>query len=167
MSESSHGADTGPRHRDVEVLVAVLTALFAVIVIIGSLNVGIGWAPDGPRAGFFPFYIGALILGASVVNIGYAIVEVPRQKLFADWHQLGRVVSVVVPTAVYVALINWIGIYVSSALLIGFFMKWLGKYRWTITLPLAIGVPILLFIVFERWFLVPLPKGPVEEWLGY
>jgi hypothetical protein len=24
-----------------------------------------------------------------------------------------------------------------------------------------------LFFMFERWFLVPLPKGPLEAWLGY
>jgi hypothetical protein len=28
-------------------------------------------------------------------------------------------------------------------------------------------VPIALFLMFERWFLVPLPKGPLEAWLGY
>lgn len=167
MSKSSHGADAGPRHRDVEAAVAVLIALFAVIVIIGSLRVGIGWASDGPRAGFFPFYIGVLILGSSVVNLGYAIVENPPKKRFAEWSQLSRVISVVIPTAIYVGLINWIGIYVASGLLIGFFMKWLGKYRWSLAVALAIGVPIVLFIVFEKWFLVPLPKGPVEELLGY
>jgi hypothetical protein len=28
-------------------------------------------------------------------------------------------------------------------------------------------VPVLLFLVFERWFLVPLPKGPLEALFGY
>ena len=27
--------------------------------------------------------------------------------------------------------------------------------------------PVALFLMFEIWFLVPLPKGPVEEWLGF
>jgi hypothetical protein len=25
----------------------------------------------------------------------------------------------------------------------------------------------VFFLIFERWFLVPLPKGPLEAWLGY
>ena len=29
------------------------------------------------------------------------------------------------------------------------------------------AVPIALFILFEIWFLVPLPKGPIEDLLGY
>jgi hypothetical protein len=28
-------------------------------------------------------------------------------------------------------------------------------------------VPLVLFMMFERWFLVPLPKGPLEAWLGF
>jgi hypothetical protein len=28
-------------------------------------------------------------------------------------------------------------------------------------------VPVILFMVFELWFLVPMPKGPLESWLGY
>lgn len=167
MSEGSPGSGAGPRHRDVEAGVAVATGLFAVIVIIGSLKAGIDWASDGPRAGFFPFYIGLFILASSVINFGYAIVENPRAKLFAGWDQIARVISVVIPTGIYVALIPWLGIYVSSVLLIGLFMRWLGKYRWPATLALAVGVPLVFFIVFERWFLVPLPKGPVEDWLGF
>ena len=59
-----------------------------------------------------------------------------------------------------------LGIYLSSALLIGYFMVRYGKYRWAITLPVAIGVPLLFFLVFERWFLVPLAKGPLERLMG-
>ena len=28
-----------------------------------SLRVGIGWADDGPRSGYFPFYIGLMLIG--------------------------------------------------------------------------------------------------------
>jgi hypothetical protein len=28
-------------------------------------------------------------------------------------------------------------------------------------------VPLVVFVVFERWFLVPLPKGPLEALFGY
>ena len=72
-----------------------------------------------------------------------------------------------VPAAVYVALVPTLGIYVSSALLLAVFMRWLGGYRWDLVLALALGVPLLFFLLFEFWFLVPLPKGPVEDLLGY
>jgi hypothetical protein len=30
----------------------------------------------------------------------------------------------------------------------------------------SIGTMVAFFLVFERWFLVPLPKGPIEALLG-
>jgi hypothetical protein len=166
MSEHAQGA--GPPQRGVEIGVAIATAIFALIVIAGSLKAGINWGVEGPRAGFFPFYVGIAILIASAVNLLHAG-AIPAQRRFAEWGQLWQVLSVVVPTAIYVAMIAWfgVGIYVSSALLIAFFMKWLGNYGWHLIAPIAIGVPILTFVVFERWFLVALPKGPIEAWLGF
>ena len=137
------------------------------LVIVGSLKAGINWGAEGPRAGFFPFYIGLFILLSSMVNLFSAIMDIPKDKLFAEWGQLGRVFSVIVPTAVYVALIPLIGIYVSSTMLIALFMKWLGKYSWPIVAAVSIGVPIAIFLMFEKWFLVPLPKGPLETMLGF
>jgi hypothetical protein len=167
MSEGTHRAPrAGPSQRLVEQGTAIATGVFAAIVIFGSLAAGIDWGVEGPRAGFFPFYVGVAILIASVVNFIHARAE-PADDRFADWHQLRQVGSVVLPTAVYVAVIPFIGIYVSSALLIAFFMKRLGNYGWRMIIPIAAGVPLLAFVVFERWFLVPLPKGPLEAWLGY
>ena len=53
-----------------------------------------------------------------------------RQGYSPTWRQLFQVLSVALPTAVYVALIPIIGIYVASALLIALFMIWLGRYGW-------------------------------------
>jgi hypothetical protein len=167
MSEGRQGFVSGPGQRTVELGMAVFTAIFALVVIYGSVRVGHGWAFDGPQAGFFPFYIALFILGASIVNFWQSWLEIPRAKLFAEWGQLRQVMSVVLPAALYVVLVPWIGIYLSSMVLIATFMKWLGGYRWGMVLPIAIGVPLVTFIIFERWFLVPLPKGPIEEWLGF
>jgi putative tricarboxylic transport membrane protein len=168
MTEKSHGvAGTGPTHRSVEIGVAVAMILFSLIVIYGSVQVGVNWASDGPRAGFFPFYIALMILVASNINLFQAISSGPRARLFAEWGQLGQVLRVVIPAGIYVALVPWIGMYLASALLIGVFMRWIGRYGWQTVLPIAIGVPMLTFIVFEKWFLVPLPKGPIEDLLGF
>ncbi len=167
MKKGRFSAEAGPSHRAVETGVALVTTGFAVLVIVGSLKAGINWGAEGPRAGFFPFYIGLFILLASMVNLFSAFMDMPRDKLFAEWGQLFRVVAVIVPTAVFVAAIPWVGIYVSSALLIALFMFWLGKYPPHFVAAISIGVTVATFLVFEKWFLVPLPKGPVETWLGF
>ena len=74
--------------------------------------------------------------------------------------------SVVVPTAIYVGLMPFTGLYLASIVFIAWFMRWLGKYSWTMVAPVAIGMPIIVYIVFEKYFLVALPKGPIEQWLN-
>jgi putative tricarboxylic transport membrane protein len=166
MTDDTQG-NAGPTHRSVEIGVAIFVAVFALIVIAGSIQAGIGWGAEGPKAGFFPFYVGLLILISSVVNFYHAVQEGKGGPLFADWGQLRQVLSVLIPTAIYVALIPWIGIYVASILLIAVFMRWLGKYGWAMVAAIAVGLPVVTFMIFEKWFLVPLPKGPVEALLGF
>jgi hypothetical protein len=163
--KSQHAKPAGPSHTWVEIGVVALTTLFGVIVIIGSLQAGIDWGAEGPRAGFFPFYLGLSIIIASAVNLYHALAD-RNDALFAEWGQLWQVLLVLAPTTLYVALIPYIGIYVASFVLVAVFMKWLGRYAW----PLSLGVPaatiVLVYVMFEKWFLVPLPKGPIEDWLG-
>jgi hypothetical protein len=129
--------------------------------------VGASWADDGPQAGYFPFYVGLIILISSLANLVIAWVGRGPRGTFVEYGQLGSVLQVFIPAALFVAAISWIGIYVAAALYITIFMAWLGKYRPWVIAPVAIGVPIALFLLFEVWFLVPLPKGPLEAALGY
>lgn len=158
-------SNTGPTHKLVEAGVTLAIALFGAIVIFGSLKAGINWGPEGPRAGFFPFYIGIFIVVSSAINLWHGLRE-DNDGLFAEWGQLRQVLSVVIPTAIYVGSMPFIGLYVSSMVFIAWFMRWLGKYNWIIVLSVALGMPIVTYLIFERWFMVPLPKGPLEEWLG-
>lgn len=164
---AEEAAGAGPSHRNAEIGVAILMAIVAVIGVIGSLKVGIGWAAEGPRAGFFPFYISVIILISCAINIASALRHPDDGSSFATWSQLGKVMQVLVPTAIYALAVPYIGIYVASALLIALFMRWFGRYNWAIIAAVAVGLPIVTFVTFEIWFLVPLPKGPLEAALGF
>ena len=167
MSESSRTSSESVRTRWPEVAVAVLLQALAVLVIVDSLRVGVGWADDGPRSGYFPFIIGALLFASA----SWILVTQLRQwrtdtAEFAERAQLRQVASMAVPIALYVAAIALAGLYVASFGLIAWFMVRHGRYRLPATAAVAIGVPLAAFLVFERWFLVPLPKGPLEAMLG-
>jgi hypothetical protein len=129
------------------------------------LQVGAGWAAEGPQAGFFPFYVCVVIVISCGINL-FHILRERDDSVFAQWVQLRQVLAVVIPSTVYVFAVPVLGMYVSSGLLIAVFMKWLGRYGWPLVLIVSIGVPVITFLMFERWFLVPLPKGPLEDWLG-
>jgi putative tricarboxylic transport membrane protein len=151
-----------------ELIVAAVLVLLALLVISDSLRVGTGWADDGPKAGYFPFYIGLALLAAS----SFIVIDTLRRwrKLdtpFVMREELSGVVAVLWPSIAYVALIAWTGIYAASILLIGYFMRRHGKYGWAATVLVSVAVSLAFFLVFERWFLVPLPKGPIEQLLGF
>ena len=131
------------------------------------MRLGARWAEDGPQAGYFPFYVGLLVCLSAAVNFILALVNRrDAERDFVELDKLKLVLAVLVPAAVYVAAIGWIGIYAASALFIAFFMRWLGKYPWWKVAVVSIGTMVAFFLIFEVWFLVPLPKGPLENLLG-
>ena len=156
------------RRKSAELAVAAFIFLLGAIVIVDSVRLGIGWREvDGPRPGYFPFYIGLIMCVASLVNVARALmVRGADNKTFVEVGQLKLVLAVLVPTAVYVLCVTWIGIYVPSVLFIGFFMRWLGKYPWWKVVAVSMVTMVVFYLVFEKWFKVPLPKGPLENLLG-
>ena len=156
------------RRKSAELAMAAFIFLLGAIVIFDSVRLGFGWQEiHGPRPGYFPFYIGLILCVASLVNVVRALmVRGADNKTFVEVGQLKLVLSVLVPTAVYAALVTWFGIYAPSVLFIGFFMRWLGKYPWWKVVAVALGTAVVLYLVFEKWFKVPLPKGPLEKLLG-
>ena len=156
---------SGPTHRGIELGTAIAMIAFGALIIFGSLKVGIGWGDEGPKSGFFPFYLGLAIIAASVANLATAFAQDPH-KVFADWSQLWQVLAVVIPTAIYVGVIPWTGIYVASLVLIAVFMHRLGRYCVGMCAAISIGTVVAIYLMFEKWFLVPLPKGPIEDFFG-
>src|SRR5689334_11272463 len=155
-------------HRTMEIVVAVLFLVVAAIVMMDSRRIGAGWVdPDGPQAGYFPMRIGVIMAIASLVVLVQSVIARDGHRSFVDRHALGQVLIVLVPAAVYVAVLDHIGIYVASAIYIAAFMLYMGRYRVITSAAVGIGVSIALFFMFEIWFLVPLPKGPLEEMLGF
>jgi len=150
-----------------EMVVAALFLLLGAIVVWDSVRLGARWADDGPQAGYFPFYIGLLVCVSSAVNlVTAALKKRAADKAFVEVAQLKLVLSVLIPSFVYVALVAWLGIYVASAIFIAFFMRWLGKYPWWKVVAVSLGNSVVFFLIFEIWFKVPLPKGPLENLLG-
>jgi putative tricarboxylic transport membrane protein len=152
--------------KSAEIAVAAIFFLLGAIVVYDSYRVGVSWVEDGPQSGYFPFYIGLLVCGSSLLNAVFALSKSNKDKVFVEVGALKLVLSVLVPAAIYVALIAWIGIYLASALFVAFFMRWLGKYPWWKVAAVSVGNSVVFFLIFEIWFKVPLPKGPLETLLG-
>jgi putative tricarboxylic transport membrane protein len=166
MSEPS-GGRPALSTRAAELAVAAAFIAIGALVMYDSVRLGARWAEDGPQPGYFPFYLGLLICISSVATALFAL-RMPAQKnrTFVEVGQLKLVLSVLIPSAVFVALVGSLGIYLAGTLFIAVFMRWLGKYPWWKVALVSVGNSVVFYLIFEIWFLVPLPKGPLEALLG-
>lgn len=158
--------------RAADLVTAVVLMGLGGVVVYDAARLGIGWGDEGPRSGFFPFWLAVLLVLFSAV----IFLQAWRRRAtrpFVRREQLAPVLKVVVPVAIFITMTDppgppdGLGLYVAAALYIAVYMRWVGRHRWTAILVVAVAVPVVAFIVFERWFLVPMPKGPLETWLGY
>jgi hypothetical protein len=168
MAHNEETAQSGARTVVLDLVVAVLIFALGAAVAYDSYQLGYGWGTDGPQAGYFPFYIGAMIcVCACVVLVQSLLALKANRAVFATYPQLKQVMVILIPSFLYVAGIQWIGLYVPSALFIGLFMRLVGKYSWLRSVCVGLSVSVVSFAMFEIWFKIPLPKGPVERLFGY
>lgn len=156
--------------RTMEIVVSIAFLLVGALVLWDSVRLGHRWSDEGPQAGYFPFYIAVIMMAAAALNLFFTgFSKKARQsgaKTFVTWGQLKPVLAVLFPLILFLFGMQFLGLYLSAALFIGIFMRINGGYGLTKILPIAIITPVVVYLMFEKWFLVPLPKGPIEAMLG-
>ena len=156
--------------RKADVVCVILLLGMAGVVAVEGLRLGIGWGTDGPQSGFFVFYLGvALTLATGTVLFqtlarGGASASARR---FLKPGQTLPVATVLLPAVGMVLLTHFVGLYVAGTLYMAVYMRWIGRHAWWQTVAVSVAVPAVAFLIFEVWFLVPMPKGPLETYLGY
>lgn len=151
----------------VEIAVACTAALVGAIVSYGSLEIGTGWGDVGPQPGYFPFYIGLFIVLASCGVLIEVVIEQRRRKqVFLTREQGHRILSFFLPMLGFVAVSMALGLYVGLGLYLFGVMTIQGGYRIGKALTVCLSTIVIFYVVFEKWFQVPLLKGPIEALLN-
>jgi len=156
--------------RALEVVAALLALAFGTSIILGALEYNVGWSERGPEPGYFPFWMGVIVIIGAVGALLQALLS-PR---FADAptaitaDQARRIIAFLMPMFGFlvVALLLRMGLYVGMVAYMLTVMLWHGRYRLPATLAISFGTAIFFYFIFERWLHVPLLKGPLEAWLG-
>jgi hypothetical protein len=147
--------------RQADIVFALVLLGLAVLVAQESLQLNIGWGLNGPEGGFFPFWLS--------VGLGICCVVILAQALWRTTPALNRplvkpggwglLLTVALPALALVVLTEMIGLYLAAALYIGFNMRWIGRHHWLLVLALSLGIPLGSYFLFDKWFLIPMPKG--------
>jgi hypothetical protein len=157
--------------RKAETLMAVALVLGAGVLLREALRLPIRWTDVGPGAGFFPFW---LALGVSICAV-IVFLQSLRAPAAASSGKMAFIPAgawkplliVFLPMAAVVALIDSLGIYIGGALYLGGYTWLVGRHRWVTVVLVSVLVPLVLFFLFEKWFLLPMPKGRILEYLLY
>ncbi len=151
-----------------EIGFACLTLVFGATVILGALEFSIGWSEIGPEAGYFPFRIGTIMVLASLVNFARAVVR--RRSLggsILTREEGRRLATFALPILGFVGITMHLGLYVASAIYLLFTVGLVARHRLPVTLGVSVGFPLVLFVLFEIVFRMPLLKGPLEAAFGW
>jgi putative tricarboxylic transport membrane protein len=154
--------------RTVDVAVSILLLALAVLLAFDNWRTGMSWDSTGPQAGYFPFYLSAILAAACLYGLGKEF-QARRQpaETFVTRAQFRRVVQVFVPTLLFCLLMQWLGLYVASFLLVAGFMMFVGRIAaWKAVLT-ALVFSLAMFITFDIAFDVIMPKGPLEALFGH
>jgi hypothetical protein len=158
--------------RAADLIVSAVLILLGGVVLRDAVRLGFGWGLEGPQSGFFPFWLAVILLSISVVIFVQALRR-RGDKPFVGPGQLEPVLKVLLPVIAFIVVTDppgpfkGLGLYVAAAFYLGFYMRWVGRHDWRAVVALSVVVPVVAFFIFEKWFLVPMPKGPVEDWFGY
>ena len=151
-----------------EMATAAVVFLLGAIAVIGAMELDYGWAEDGPQAGYFPFRIGLIVMAAAVAIAvqGWYNRTALTREVFVDRAGGGGVLRFGLSILALVVLSLTLGMYVAMAAYLIIMMRWQGRHSWLASIAVPLLYTLATWLVFERWFLVPLLKGPVEVWLG-
>ncbi len=142
--------------------VALVLMLIGLLVLADSIRLGFGWGINGPAAGFFPFLmaLGVIICCSTVLFKGIQRLkkEGPGDPLIPKGG-LKPILWVLLPSTFMVLLTEFFGLHIAALLFLVFYIRVIGKINWAIAIPVSVLVPLIIYTLFEKAFLIPLPSG--------
>ncbi len=149
-----------------EIVTALLAMAFGAMIMIGAMEHNRGWGDRGPEPGYFPFWIGLIVIAGSVGVIAQAVFKRSNGEVFLNRGQLKRLAAFSLPMVAFVALSTQVGFYAATMAYLLFVMIVQGGYRIATALAVSVGTTLTFFLLFEIWLRVPLLKGPFEAFVG-
>ena len=150
---------------------ALILFVIGIVAVSDARRYGVfGWGPAGPEPGLYPYLLGLGIILGSLITLGQTLLRIRRaapDEPFIPRGALKPVLSVAIPAALMIVLTEFIGLYLAAGLYLAVYMRWIGRYRWITVLAVSILIPLSGYLMFEKWFLIPLPEGSLTSRLGF
>ena len=147
--------------RVADLVVVLLLLAFGVGVVVQAESVGAGWIRGRPESGFFPYWLGVILVALSLIVLAQTLWRWRRmtEPFFHDRDALRSVLKVGATAGVAIVLIYFVGFYAAAVLYMLLYTYWVGRHRLLTAIAVSVGIPVVIYVVFERWLLILLPRG--------
>lgn len=151
--------------------VAIFLFLIGAIVMFDAVRLGFRWIPGfGPGAGYLPFYLALGILVCTGISIVKQIRQLSKEGIVGDKRLIQEgglkpILWVLIPSTVMVILTSIIGLHFAAAVFLFFYMRKVGDIGWLECALVSILFPVGMYLVFDRFFLIPLPDGILGNYI--
>jgi hypothetical protein len=150
--------------RRAEIITAGILALFSIYLMWKSTELEIGYIRgEGPGGGAWPFWLSAIMLicTAVIAYNGYRRTSPPSQSEERLLDPYGRKMLLLVGGGIigFVALVHIISMYGAMFVFLIYYLRFLGRHRWSMTMAISIVMPVVFFFFFEALMRVTMPKG--------
>jgi len=151
--------------------VAIFLFLIGAIVMFDAVRLGFRWIPGfGPGAGYLPFYLALGILVCTGISIVKQILQLSKEGIVGDKRLIQEggltpILWVLIPSTVMVILTSVIGLHFAAFIFLAFYMRVVGKIGWLECALVSVLFPVGMYLVFDRFFLIPLPDGMLGNYI--
>ena len=147
-----------------EIFTAGILALISMYLMWKSAELPIGFIEGrGPGGGAWPFWLSTIMLISCLIIAfnwwrGTSPPSQSDEPVLDEygWRMLFLVGGGII---VFVALVNIISMYGAIMAFLIYYVKYLGRHSWVLTLSIALPVPILFFFFFEGAMRITMPTG--------
>ncbi|WP_154402235.1 tripartite tricarboxylate transporter TctB family protein [Ornithinimicrobium cavernae] len=128
---------------------------------LGAVQLGLGGL-SAPGSGLWPFITALVIIFCGLVLI---VEDTPDD--YETWtRRSGKVGIAFVALGVFIPVLQLLGIILAAFLLLTFWIRFLSREPWRLTLVLAVAGSVGLYLVFGQFLEVPFPVGIIGRQTG-
>ena len=147
-------------------VVSILGMMIGAAIMNAASEFPLEFTENGPGAGFWPFALGSALTIAAVVLLIYTISnkkELSKELVALTLPANMRVYMMMAIIVVYVGLINVLGFYPASALLIPATMKLMDFHNKKVIAITTIGTIAFIYLVFSVLLHTQMPQSMFLE----
>ena len=147
-------------------VVSILGMMIGAAIMNAASEFPLEFTENGPGAGFWPFALGTALTIAAVVLLIYTISnkkELSKELVALTLPANMRVYMMMAIIVVYVGLINVLGFYPASALLIPVTMKLMDFHNKKVIAMTTVGTIAFIYLVFSVLLHTQMPQSMFLE----